>query len=250
MRGRPCLIALEDIGSESILPLLEGVAAVALPVVDRGRPRRPSPRARLARTDRPNGTPSRASRACTDNSPVAPPPGVSRDAQHGAAPGRPAGTQRPRRLDQRQPLVRRQGRRLARAHRRCRERPRRAADTTSTSSLRSPSRTSAPASPSTAAEPPKTFALPSEVNNFRYDRRPVRHASRSSPPIGRRVRLPASVDPQPRRRTPLARARRAARRRVQRLGGLGRAALGPVAAVRAARRRGPRRCCCGTRTSS
>ena len=31
MRGRLCLIALEDIGSESILPLLEGVAAVALP---------------------------------------------------------------------------------------------------------------------------------------------------------------------------------------------------------------------------
>ena len=31
MRGRPCLIALEDIGSESILPLLEGVAAIALP---------------------------------------------------------------------------------------------------------------------------------------------------------------------------------------------------------------------------
>ena len=31
MRGRRCLIALEDVGSESILPLLEGVAAVALP---------------------------------------------------------------------------------------------------------------------------------------------------------------------------------------------------------------------------
>lgn len=30
-RGRPCLIALEDVGSESILPLLEGFAAVALP---------------------------------------------------------------------------------------------------------------------------------------------------------------------------------------------------------------------------
>jgi glycosyltransferase involved in cell wall biosynthesis len=31
MRGRRCLIALEDIGSQSILPLLEGIAAVALP---------------------------------------------------------------------------------------------------------------------------------------------------------------------------------------------------------------------------
>ena len=31
LHGRLCLIALEDIGSESILPLLEGVAAVALP---------------------------------------------------------------------------------------------------------------------------------------------------------------------------------------------------------------------------
>ena len=31
MRGRRCLITLEDVGSESILPLLEGVAAVALP---------------------------------------------------------------------------------------------------------------------------------------------------------------------------------------------------------------------------
>ena len=31
VRGRRCLIALEDVGSESILPLLEGVAAVALP---------------------------------------------------------------------------------------------------------------------------------------------------------------------------------------------------------------------------
>ena len=54
LRGQRCLIALEDVGSESLLPLLEGLAVVALPssvqVVHADLRREPVSRAQVART--------------------------------------------------------------------------------------------------------------------------------------------------------------------------------------------------------
>lgn len=54
LRGRRCLIALEDVGSESLLPLLEGLAVVALPssveVVHADLRRDPVSRAQIVRT--------------------------------------------------------------------------------------------------------------------------------------------------------------------------------------------------------
>ena len=240
VRGRRCLIALEDVGSESILPLLEGVAALALPVVDRGRPRRPSPRERLARADRPHGAARRTRERRTGQ--LARRAAASRldELARGAADRRSgSATTSPRRLDQRatsgsgsRPAARWRTPAASRTGSS-------GAATRSTSSRRSPSRTSVTASIEHRAEPP-TDVRPSERGQLLplRRRRCYRRVSRARGAAAARVRLPATLDPQPRRRPALPRARCAARRRVQRLRGLGRATLGPAAALRAARRAG------------